>query len=135
MINTFLIALAFTNIAFGHELADMGFKDYDKFISSDLGVINGQNVIRFGLASKFTSKRTPLNTCAYLEDALKAQVRGIQDPQVRGDFKGFFLYGAYSSVTIEEFYREFSALLKRTDPTCPVPELPELLRRFDAQSG
>lgn len=117
------------------EMADIGFPKSDKHIAIELTTLNGEDALKFRLASNVTDKSIEISKCAYLERSLRDQVDQIQNPEVQADFKWIFIRSDYSKSLIEVFYPEFKALLERADPKCRVRDLQRLIDLVDKKSG
>src|SRR6185312_10566085 len=95
------------------ELVDIGFKDFNKHIAIELTTLNGEDALKFRLASNLTGKSVEISKCVYTQSSLEREVAKIQDTNVRADFRWIFLRSDYAATPVSQFFPEFKALLER----------------------
>ncbi len=118
------------------QFVDIGFRGADKFIAIELLTSDGQEALKFTLASTVNpGKAVALSACAYPQQDLEREVSRIEDAQVRSDFKWIFVRSNYSSRPLDLFYPQFRALLERSRPDCPVQDLQKIIDQLESQKG
>lgn len=133
LVMTLLGPLAFANDEF--QSADVGFKDIAQYIFFEPVFENGNEFIKFSLRNNTTHNGALISTCLYTAKSLAQQTSQIVDPAVRADFKWAFIHSGHSSTSIEKFFPEFQALLKRARPDCAVKDLQPLRDALAAKAG
>lgn len=106
------------------HLADIGFNNSDEYIGIGIEFGSGSE-IEYGFSLCKTSNGSCLkfNDCKYKETSLIKNLSESKNEKFKNEFDWIFLRSGKSILEINEFYPEFSDLLKRTLPNCIVPKL------------
>ena len=117
------------------QVVDIGFRDSDKYIEIEFASVNGEEALKFRLASKTNSKAVLISKCVYPSSLLAREANNIQDKNVKADFRWIFLRSDYSGSPLPQFYPEFKSLLERANPNCPVQDLERLTDQLEKLKG